>query len=161
MVFAIVGAGDGRSPGTAHAYRHTVAAVITHAARHRFAAARVARLATVTPAGDPHLVPIVFVLLGDVVWSAVDRKPKSTSRLRRLENVTAHPRVSLLVDHYEDNWSTLWWVRADGVATIETLDAAREALTALAGKYPQYRAEPPPGPVIRVDVDTWAEWAAE
>jgi PPOX class probable F420-dependent enzyme len=121
----------------------------------------VARLATVAATGDPHLVPIVFVLLGDTVWSAVDHKPKTTPRLQRLDNIVAHPRVSLLVDHYDDDWSELWWVRADGTATVEAPDtpAAVTALEGLAAKYPQYRADQPAGPMIRIEVDRWAQWS--
>lgn len=131
-------------------------------ARTRFAAARVARLASVTPRGDPHVVPVTFALVGDVVWSAVDSKPKWTRRLQRLTNIAAHPAVSLLVDHYEDDWSALWWVRADGTARVVGVDdspAVRDALTALAAKYPQYAA-PPPGPLISITVVRWRAWAA-
>ena len=128
--------------------------------RRRVAAARVGRLATVTASGIPHAVPICFVLDGDVVWSAVDGKPKSTTRLRRLENIGAHPRVSLLVDHYEDDWSCLWWVRLDGVARVVNGAVAEPGLALLAEKYPQYREHPPPGPLIAIDVDHWVGWSA-
>ena len=105
----------------------------------RFASAPVARLATVTPEGRPHVVPIVFALDGEVIYTAVDGKPKSTARLQRLANIEANPRVSILVDHYADDWSQLWWVRADGVATVaaEGPKCAR-GLTLLRAKYPQY-----------------------
>ena len=84
-------------------------------ARARFAAARVARLATADAAGRPHLVPIAFAVSGDTVYSAVDAKPKRTRALRRLANVRENPAVSLLVDHWdEEDWGRLWWVRADG-----------------------------------------------
>ncbi|HEY8307486.1 MAG TPA: TIGR03668 family PPOX class F420-dependent oxidoreductase [Lapillicoccus sp.] len=126
----------------------------------RFAAARVARLATTTADGSPHLVPVVFALVGETVWTAVDTKPKSTTALRRLDNVRAHPAVSLLVDHYADDWATLWWVRADGVATALDADTARHGLDALVAKYPQYLDDPPPGPVLRVDVTRWVSWSA-
>ena len=111
-----------------------------------FASARVARLATVDPSGAPHLVPIVFALVGDVIHSAVDAKPKRHSRLRRLANIAHDPRVSVLADHYDDDWTALWWIRADGVATV--LDASPEGLAALARKYPQYLVTPPPGPFL-------------
>jgi len=130
----------------------------------RFAAARVASLATVRPDGRPHLVPLVFAVLreagADVVWSAVDDKPKSTRALRRLANVEANPAVSLLVDHYEDDWSRLWWVRADGVATVVRVGepGADAALDALAAKYPQYAASRPAGPLLRVEVTRWSGW---
>jgi len=126
----------------------------------RFGAARVARLATTDADGSPHLVPVVFALVGETVWTAVDAKPKTTTALRRLDNVRAHPAVSLLVDHYADDWATLWWVRADGVATVLDVDEGRAGLDALTAKYPQYQENPPPGPVLRVDVTRWVSWSA-
>lgn len=132
------------------------------AARERFATARVARLATVGPGGAPHLVPVVFALAGDTVYSAVDRKPKRTLALRRLANVAADPRVCLLADHYDDDWSALWWVRADGTARVLPADdpEAAVALALLAERYPQYVAQPPPGPVLAVAVTSWTAWSA-
>ena len=131
-------------------------------ARERFGGARVARLATLTPSGDPHVVPVVFALAGEVIWTPVDAKPKSGRRLQRLRNIEADPRVTLLVDHYDEDWSSLWWVRADGVATIVSLESehGRHAVELLTAKYPQYAAEPPPGPLIRVDVAGWRSWSA-
>lgn len=126
-------------------------------ARERFAAARVARLATITPAGTPHLVPITFALIDETVYSVVDAKPKRTTELQRLTNVQSNPRVALLVDHYEEDWQKLWWVRADGLA--RTLDPdepeARRSLAALRERYPQQR---PIGPVLAVDVNRWTGW---
>jgi PPOX class probable F420-dependent enzyme len=89
-----------------------------HEARRRFAASPVARLATVRPDGTPHLVPVVFALVGDVVTTAVDHKPKRSTSLQRLANLRAEPRCSLLVDHYDDDWTRLWWARADGRAEV-------------------------------------------
>jgi PPOX class probable F420-dependent enzyme len=132
-------------------------------ARERFAAARVARLATANAEGVPHLVPIVFAVAGDVVYSAVDAKPKRTTALRRLADVRANPRVALLVDHYDDaDWNTLWWVRADGLGRVlDPSDAeARTAVSLLSPRYPQYRATPPAGPVLAVDVHHWLGWSA-
>ncbi len=129
--------------------------------RARVGPAQVARLATVTITGAPHLVPFCFVLDGDALYSAVDRKPKRSPRLRRLENAAAEPRVCVLVDHYEDDWSWLWWVRLDGTAMrLEPGSETDRALAALTGKYPQYRSEPPDGPVLRIDVQRWSGWAA-
>lgn len=127
-----------------------------------FATARVARLATVDATGAPHLVPMVFALVGDVIYSAVDAKPKRHTALRRLANIAAEPRVAVLADHYDDDWTTLWWVRADGVARIlEPSDGeAARAVAALADRYPQYRAAPPPGPVVAIDVRRWSAWSA-
>jgi PPOX class probable F420-dependent enzyme len=133
------------------------------AARERFAGARVARLATADAGGRPHLVPVVFAVAGDTVYSAVDRKPKRTTRLRRLANATANPRVALLADHYDDaDWDALWWVRADGTARVLAPDApeAARAVDLLAERYPQYRAARPEGPVLAVDVERWSGWSA-
>ena len=127
--------------------------------RERVAEARVARLATVTSDGWPHLVPCCFALAGDVVYSAVDAKPKSTHRLRRLANVRANPKAALLVDFYADDWSTLWWVRVDGAARIITAGADLDAaIVLLRGKYEQYVSAPPPGPVIAIEIVTWRTW---
>jgi len=131
-------------------------------ARERFATARVARLATVDASGQPHLVPLVFVLSGETIYSAVDAKPKRSTALRRLANVVANPRVALLVDHYDEDWENLWWVRADGAGRVLDPDApeARSAVALLAERYPQYRSQPPPGPVLAIDVDHWTSWSA-
>jgi len=126
-------------------------------ARARFAASRVARLATVAADGRPHLVPVVFAVEGDTVYSAVDDvKPKATRRLRRLANVAANPAVSLLADHYSDDWSALWWVRADGTAVVR--DEAPAAIALLRERYGQYADAPPAGPVIEVSVERWTGW---
>jgi PPOX class probable F420-dependent enzyme len=126
----------------------------------RVAAARVGRLATVTAEGRPHVVPCCFAVDGGRVVTAVDAKPKSTTALRRLDNVRANPSVALLVDHYDDaDWSQLWWVRVDGTARVVDGVAEREAaLAALAAKYPQYRETPPPGPVVVVEPTAWRSW---
>ncbi|GIM94330.1 TIGR03668 family PPOX class F420-dependent oxidoreductase [Paractinoplanes toevensis] len=124
----------------------------------RFGTARVARLATSGPGGDPHLVPFVFAVVGDVIHSAVDAKPKRSRHLRRLANIAANPQVCALADHYDDDWSQLWWVRADGTARI--LDSAPESLDALVAKYPQYRAAAPDGPFLQITVSRWSVWVS-
>jgi PPOX class probable F420-dependent enzyme len=130
-------------------------------ARRRFPPAVVARLATVTPDGRPHIVPVTFAVDGDVIYSAVDAKPKTTARLARLRNIAAEPRVAVLADHYEADWGRLWWARADGAAATLAGPAEMAApLALLASRYPQYRASPPGGPVIRVQVGRWTGWAA-
>ena len=127
--------------------------------RTRVAAARVARLATVTPVGAPHIVPCCFVLADDTVFTAVDGKPKSTRQLRRLANVRANPATTLLVDHYAADWAQLWWVRLDGTGrVVEVVEEQRDALTPLAAKYSQYRREPPAGPFLALDVTAWHRW---
>ena len=127
----------------------------------RLVAARVARLATTDPDGRPHLVPIVFALDGHTLYSAVDRKPKRSQRLRRIENARARPEVTVLVDRYDDDWSRLWWIRLRGRARV--LDNGEErahALALLAAKYEQYRDEAPDGPVLAIDVTEVREWSA-
>jgi PPOX class probable F420-dependent enzyme len=132
----------------------------------RFAQSPVARLATSTPNGKPHLVPVVFAVGDsgdnhDVVYTAVDAKPKTTQRLRRLTNIEGNPLVSLLVDHYADDWTRLWWVRVDGLAEIHSDDAAMQTgFRLLRVKYPQYQSIPLTGPVIAVTVRRWSSWHA-
>jgi PPOX class probable F420-dependent enzyme len=127
----------------------------------RLTAARVARLATTDPDGRPHLVPIVFALNGDTLYSAVDRKPKRSRTLRRIENARARPDVTVLVDHYTDDWNRLWWIRLRGRARVLDDGPERDrALALLADKYPQYRQAPPDGPVLAVDVDEVRTWSA-
>ncbi len=130
------------------------------AGRSRLTAAPVARLATVTSAGAPHLVPITFVLLGDELCFAVDHKPKSTTDLARLRNLRHEPRVAVLADEYDDDWARLWWVRVDGVARELPAGERQPALDALAAKYPQYRDERPRGAVVVVRIVRWTGWAA-
>jgi PPOX class probable F420-dependent enzyme len=128
--------------------------------RALFATARVARLATAGAAGTPHLVPICFALDGDTIYSAVDHKPKRTTRLRRLENLRDDPRASALADHYDEDWSTLWWVRADGTARIVPAGEAdhTRAVALLASRYRQYLEDPPEGPAIVLSVLRWSQW---
>lgn len=124
-----------------------------------FDEARVARLATVDEHGQPHLVPVTFALDGDVAYIAVDHKPKTTRNLKRLRNIEANPRVSLLVDEYTEDWTRLWWIRADGIATILRDPATfAEPIRLLAAKYPQYRANPIEGPIIRIEITHRARW---
>jgi PPOX class probable F420-dependent enzyme len=131
--------------------------------RASFARSPVARLATVTPDDAPHLVPVVFAVDPDteIVYTAVDAKPKTTQRLRRLANIENNPQASLLVDSYSEDWTKLWWVRVDGVATIHH-DGARmqTGYGLLRAKYPQYQSVPLNGPVIAVAVRRWSSWHA-
>ena len=131
--------------------------------RRRVAEARVGRLGTVTAEGRPHLVPCCFALDdaggGDVVYSAVDAKPKSTRALRRLANLRATGAASLLVDHYDEDWDALWWVRVDGRGRVVEDGPERDrALDLLAAKYSQYRRQRPDGPVAAIDVTGWRAW---
>ncbi|OXR47678.1 hypothetical protein B7C42_00803 [Nocardia cerradoensis] len=128
----------------------------------RARAARVARLGTTDRTGGPHLVPVTFALSpsGRILVTAVDQKPKSTTDLRRLRNIAADNRVSVLADDYDEDWTRLWWVRLDGTAAVATTDTERaEAIAWLTAKYPQYRDNVPRGPVIRVEIRTVTGWA--
>jgi len=130
-----------------------------------FAQSPVAMLATVGPDGAPHLVPMVFAVNTDreqpVVYTAVDAKRKSTKRLQRLTNIEANPRVSMLVDNYDEDWTRLWWVRADGVAEIHySGDEMASGYALLRRKYVQYQRLALDGPVVTVTVARWSSWQA-
>jgi len=125
--------------------------------RRRFAAARVARLATAGADGVPHLVPVTFVVDGEEIFFAIDHKPKSTTDLRRLRNIEANPSVSFLADEYDEDWTRLWWVRADGRARL--LDAPLRPIELLQEKYAQYRERPPAGVVVATTVTAWHGWS--
>ncbi|HEX4215610.1 MAG TPA: TIGR03668 family PPOX class F420-dependent oxidoreductase [Candidatus Dormibacteraeota bacterium] len=122
--------------------------------------ARVGRLCTIRPGGTPHVVPFCFSLEEEHLYWAVDAKPKREGRLQRLRNLDQDPRAVVLVDRWSEDWSELWWVRLEGRArTVEAAAERSHALGLLSAKYPQYRAQPPPGPVIRIDVERWSGWA--
>ena len=125
--------------------------------RDAFAGARVARLATAGADGAPHLVPVTFAVEGDRVYFAVDAKPKSSARLRRLRNIEENPQVSLLVDEYDEDWERLWWVRADGRARVLAGDVSHP-LALLRSRYPQYADVALDGPVVEITVTRWAGW---
>ncbi len=126
----------------------------------------IARLATVRPGvdgrpGEVDLVPIVFAVDGDRLVSAVDHKPKTSTRLQRLANIRAEPRVTVLVDHYEADWDRLWWVRLRGEArVVDDGPGQRAAIEQLVGRYPQYESRPPTGPAIEVTITSWLGWSA-
>jgi PPOX class probable F420-dependent enzyme len=121
----------------------------------------VARLATVSSDGRPHIVPISFAIDGQTLYFAVDAKPKKTTDLKRLRNIAANPNVAILVDHYEDDWDKLWWVRLDGSARIVIdHDEIERTLDLLAARYEQYRANRPSGPVVVVSIEHRSGWSA-
>jgi PPOX class probable F420-dependent enzyme len=126
-----------------------------------FAESPVAMLATAGSDTVPHVVPVVFAVHDDVVYTAVDAKRKSTRKLRRLANIEDNPQVSMLVDHYDDDWSQLWWVRADGVAAIhQSGEEMATGYALLRRKYPQYQRIALDGPVVTVEVQKWSSWQA-
>jgi len=128
--------------------------------RRRLAEARVGHLATVGTDGKPHIVPVCFALSDSTLFFAVDSKPKRTRDLTRLRNIAAHPAVSILVDYYGEDWSRLWWVRADGEARIvdDPAESAR-AVGLLVNRYPQYLQARPEGPVVAVSIGRLSGWS--
>src|SRR5258708_8800278 len=129
--------------------------------RSRIDGAMVARLATVGRDGRPHIVPITFALDDDTIYFAVDFKPKKTADLQRLRNIEANPSVSVLVDHYEDDWTKLWWVRVDGSARI-VIDGAvfEKGIALLTQRYAAYRSARPAAPVGAIAVERMTGWSA-
>ena len=123
-------------------------------------AQRVGRLATVSEADGPHLVPVTFAVSGGLVVIGIDEKPKSTVDLKRLRNIRSDRRVAICWDLYDEDWSRLWWVRADGVAAVaEDGWSWARAWEALNDKYEQYGHAAHPGPIITVEVTKWSGWA--
>ncbi len=123
---------------------------------------RVATLATIRSDGRVDLVPITFAFDGDVVVTAVDHKPKSTTELKRLDNVRQFPEVTLLVEHYDDeDWESLWWVRVRGRARVHVSGPEWEhAVELLAKRYPQYAERRPVGPAIVIERTELTGWRA-
>jgi PPOX class probable F420-dependent enzyme len=120
-------------------------------------AERVARLALLDEEDLPRLLPVTFAVWEGAVWSAIDRKPKRTAEPARVRRLRRRPEAALLVDRYDDDWSRLAWLELRGSVSIEPVGPALEAL---AERYEQYRAEPPPGPLLRLDVERAAWWRA-
>jgi PPOX class probable F420-dependent enzyme len=130
-------------------------------ARALLTTAAVARLATVRPDGAPHVVPVCFAIAGGTIYTAVDGKPKRTADLARLANIAAEPRVALLADRYDEDWTRLWWVRVDGGASVVAdADERERALAALAAAYRQYADAPPQGAVIGIAPLRFTGWRA-
>ena len=128
--------------------------------RRRISDTRVARLATTGAGGRPHIVPITFAIERESVYFAVDAKPKRTPDLQRLRNITTNPAVSVLFDHYEEDWRKLWWVRVEGSARILGDEAeAQRAIDLLVGRYEQYRRTRPGGPVVAISIERMTGWS--
>ena len=128
--------------------------------RQRVTAARVATFASVDAGGRPHAVPLCFALHGDKLYWAVDAKPKRSQSLRRIQNLRANPSVSILVHHYEEDWTRLWWVRLDGNARELGGEEREIGLRLLAEKYDQYRTQRPSGACVAVEIQRWTGWDA-
>jgi PPOX class probable F420-dependent enzyme len=124
-------------------------------ARDLLAQARVARLALLDEEDLPRVLPVTFAVFEAAVWSAIDQKPKRSAEPARVRRLRRRPEAALLVDRYEDDWSRLAWVEVRGSVSVEPLGPAVDALAA---KYPQYVAEPPPGPLLRLEPERCGCW---
>ena len=126
----------------------------------RLRAARHGVLGTVHATRAVDAVPVVFVVHDDQVVIPIDTvKPKAGGRLQRLRNLDRDDRAVLLVDHYDDDWSALWWIRLDGTGRLLNRDDEYErAMKLLVDKYQQYEQQEPSGPLIAIDVDHWTAW---
>jgi PPOX class probable F420-dependent enzyme len=127
----------------------------------------VACLATLDAEGRPELVPIVFALSDAALWTPIDGKPKRGGELARVRNLRRDGRVSLLLDHYDDDWERLWWLRVDGRGEVVAARgaAAERALAALRAKYPRYASGATPltsgePTLIRIAPERRIGWAA-
>ena len=124
--------------------------------------APVGRLATANANGVPHVIPVCFALMDGMIYSVLDQKPKRAplTRLRRVRNILANPQVSLVVDHYEENWERLWYILISGTAELLEEGAERPAaIQVLRQKYAQYRAmDIDPNPVIKITPSQVVSW---
>lgn len=140
-----------------HTWRRWRGSTVTDWEREFVASARVGRLATADRQGEPHVIPVCFVLDGDTIWSIIDEKPKSGRRLKRLRNIEETGKAALVVDHYDEDWTQLAWVMLRGIATIQTV--SEDTLALLREKYPQYVAMKLEGAeVVRLAIDRWSSW---
>ena len=126
--------------------------------------ARIGHLATADAKGQPHVIPVCYVFDGEVIYSVLDSKPKSTPlrQLRRVRNILANPRVSLVVDHYEEDWSRLQYLLVLGDAgLLETGEEWARAIAMLREKYPQYQAmDLDQSPVIKITPAKFVPWSS-
>ena len=75
-------------------------------------------LGTIARSGLPQLVPVCFALVEGDIAIAIDEKPKRGGTLARVRNIERDPRATLLVDHYEERWERLAWLRLEGDASV-------------------------------------------
>jgi PPOX class probable F420-dependent enzyme len=120
----------------------------------------VARLALLDEEDLPRVLPVTFEVLDGAVWSAIDRKPKRAAEPARVRRLRRRPEAAVLVDRYDDDWSRLAWVELRGRVSIVPAAGAAPALAALTAKYPRYRDDPPPGPLLRLVVERATCWSA-
>jgi PPOX class probable F420-dependent enzyme len=141
------------------------AAKISGAVQKILKNARVARLATSDARSRPHLIPVCFVYDGKLFYTAVDQKPKRVppERLARLQNIRAVPRVALLIDEYQEDWTQLWYILIRGKARLIPKSAHKErarAIRKLRAKYPQYARGmlADDAPIIRITPERTTSW---
>jgi PPOX class probable F420-dependent enzyme len=141
---------------------------LTQSQARFLATARVARLATADESGRPHVIPVCFVFAdlgygGAAIYIVLDQKPKSVelTRLRRVRNILANPQVSLVIDHYDEDWTRLWYLLVQGRAElIESGAEPADAVSLLRSKYPQYRKMDLDGnPVIKITPERATGWS--
>ncbi len=128
--------------------------------RFQLESARVARLAFLDDGNRPRVLPITYAIAEGAVWSAIDRKPKRTADPARVRWLRRSPRAALVVDAYDDDWSTLAWVQLLGRVEVLDLGDGASGLEALVDKYAPYRDDPPPGPLLRLEVERALSWRA-
>jgi PPOX class probable F420-dependent enzyme len=145
--------------------------ISAHVIEKLFQETTIARLATINSDGSPHQVPIVFTWQEGCFWSPIDGKPKQNSQLKRIRNIETNSRASLIIDRYSDDWSQLWWIRADldisiiliDETSMEMHDSATKAVTSLERKYPQYEYTPvlaKPPTLLRMRPSRLTSWSA-
>ena len=122
--------------------------------------ARLGHLAFLDDDDRPRVLPVTFALAGGAVWSAIDSKPKRTAEPARVRLLRRRPQAALCVDRYDDDWSRLAWVQLLGRVDVLEAAAGVPGLDALIAKYPQYREQPPPGPLLRLTVQRALSWSA-
>jgi PPOX class probable F420-dependent enzyme len=131
-------------------------------ANEMLASARVARLGLLDTDDRPRVLPVTFALVGGAIYSAIDHKPKRPGgEPARLKYLRRRPVAALTVDHYDDDWTALAWVQVLGRVEILAAEHTPVALEALAAKYSQYRADPPPGPVLKLAPERTLWWRAD
>ena len=128
------------------------------------ARAPVGRLATADSNGVPHVIPVCYALMDGIIYSVLDQKPKraTLTRLKRVQNILANPQVSLVVDHYEENWERLWYILISGDAKLLEEGAERPAaIRVLREKYAQYRTmNIDPNPMIKITPSHVVFWGS-